>query len=247
MRLDKAFKSFFRRVRARHKPSFPRFKGRNGRIRSFDVPNLAIKVHVLTIKGIGRFRLGSMLDLKIRGAQFVETALHVCAPLIVEVGDSRKAQDAPIGIDMGLKHRAIISTGEIIDPVHLDCRGLKRKHGMLSRSTRASNTQRKKTKAVQREWERTRNRERNRIYGISASIVRRHNMIAVEGLQIGNMMRDHCIARSITQRQWEQLAHQLTCKAESAGGEVVEVDLRRTSMDRSVCGSRQAMPMSVRE
>ena len=218
-RLDKAFKSFFRRVKAGGKPGFPRFKGQGRQIRSFDVPQPKVK----------------------------DGSLRVSVQLVCEVEDSHRPQDTPIGIDMGLKHRAIFSTGETIDRVKLDRRGLKRRQRKLSRSKRASNTRGKKIRAVQKEWERTRNRERQSLHRISADIVRRHNMIAVEDLQIGNMVKNHCVARAITEQQWGQVGHQLICKAESAGGEVVQVDPRHTSTDCSRCGCRRSMPLSVRE
>ena len=58
-RLDKAFKGFFDRVKRGDKPGFPRFKGRNRRIHSFDIPNPVIRDGSLWVKGVGRFRLPS--------------------------------------------------------------------------------------------------------------------------------------------------------------------------------------------
>ena len=246
-RLDKAFKSFFRRVKAGGKPGFPRFKGQGRQIRSFDVPSPIIKDGSLRIKGIGRFRIDAEEGLQVKAARVVKSALRVSVQLICEVEDSHRPQDSPIVIDMGLKHRAIFSTGETIDRVKLDRRGLKRRQRKLSRSKRASNTGRKKVRTAQKEWERTRNRERQSLHRISADIVRRHNMIAVENLQIGNMVNNHCVARAITEQQWGQVGHQLICKAESAGGEVVQVDPRHSSTDCSRCGCRRTMPLSVRE
>ena len=246
-RLDRAFKSFFRRVKAGGKPGFPRFKGQNRRIRSFDVPQPKVKDGSLRIKGIGRFRINAEEGLQVKAVRVVKSALRVSVQLICEVGDGHRPQDAPVGIDMGLKERAILSTGETVDAVHLDRRELKRRQRKLSRSGKASNTRRKKIRAVQREWERVRNAERQSLHRISADIVRRHNRIAVEGLQIGNMVRNHRVARSIAEQQWGQFGHQLRYKAESAGGGVVRVDPRHTSTDCSNCGSRRSMPLGARE
>ncbi len=124
---------------------------------------------------------------------------------------------------MGLKRRAIFSTGESIDRVELDRRGLKRKQRILSRSKRASNARHNKLKSVQKEWERTRSDERQSLHRVSADIVRRHNMIAVENLQITNKVKNHYDARSIAEQQWGHVGHQLIYKAESAGGEVIRL------------------------
>ncbi len=64
-RLDKAFKRFFDQVKRGEKPSFPRFKGRNRGIRSFDVPDPAIRDGSLWVKGLGRFRPPSVPDARI--------------------------------------------------------------------------------------------------------------------------------------------------------------------------------------
>jgi len=210
-------------VKAGGKPGFPRFKGQGRQIRSFDVPQPKVKDGSLRIKGIGRFRINAEEGLQIRPVRVVKSSLRVSVQLICEVGDSARAQDAPIGIDMGLKHRAIFSTGESIDRVELDRRGLKRKQRKLSRSKRASNTRHNKLKSVHKKWERTRNAERQSLHRVSADIVRRHNMIAVENLQITNKVENHYVARSIAEQQWGQVGHQLIYEAESAGGEVIRL------------------------
>ena len=59
-RLHKAFQNFFRRARKGEKQGFPRFKGKQRRINSFDIPNPIIKTvnkyKILAVKGIGKFR-----------------------------------------------------------------------------------------------------------------------------------------------------------------------------------------------
>ncbi len=125
-RLDKAFKSFFRRVKAGQKPGFPRFKGRNRGVRSFDIPKPLIRDGSLCVKGIGRFKLPSLPAGEIVSARVVKTPLRVTVQFIVAVQDHPRAPDMPVGIDMGIKERAILSTGETIPAVHLDRRDLKR-------------------------------------------------------------------------------------------------------------------------
>ncbi|MDE0521139.1 MAG: hypothetical protein OXH79_04185 [Boseongicola sp.] len=56
-RLDKAFESFFERVKCGETPGFPRFKGRDRGIRSFDIPEPVNRDGPLWVKGVGRFRL----------------------------------------------------------------------------------------------------------------------------------------------------------------------------------------------
>ena len=61
------------------------------------------------------------------------------------------------------------------------------------------------------------------------------------------MVRNGKLARSIHEQQWGRFVDPLSYKAESAGGELVRVDPKRTSMTCSSCGQVQAMPLCVRE
>ena len=246
-RLDRAFAAFFRRVKAGGAPGFPRFKGRNRGIRSFDIPSPVIRDGALHVKGIGRFKLPSLPAGEIAAARVVKTPLRVTVQFMVAVEDRPRAPDAPVGIDMGLKERAVLSTGEAIAPVRLDRRALKRKQRVLARAKKGSQTRRKKLRSVQREWERMKVSERNALHRISASVVKRHNRIAIEDLQVGNMMKNPKLSRSIAEQQWGRLADMLTYKAESAGGGVVRVAPLHTSTDCHACGHRQPMPLRVRE
>ncbi|MYA88679.1 MAG: IS200/IS605 family element transposase accessory protein TnpB [Boseongicola sp. SB0662_bin_57] len=248
LRLDKAFKRFFDQVRRGERPGFPRFKGRNRGIRSFDVPDPVIRDGSLWLKGIGRFRLPSVPDAKIVQARVVKSALRVSVQFVVELEQQPSVPvGEPIGIDMGIHNRAIMSSGETVPAVTIDRRPLKRAQRVVARAKKGSVSRRRKVKALAREWERTRIRERNALHEISASIVKRHRRIAVEDLQVSNMMRHPTLARPIAEQQWGRLVQQLTYKAESAGGEVVRVRPQHTSTDCHACGHRQPMPLDVRE
>ncbi|MXW87428.1 MAG: transposase [Boseongicola sp. SB0673_bin_14] len=117
---------------------------------------------------------------------------------------------------------------------------------MRARAKKVSASRRKRANALRREWDRTRMRERNALHRISADFVKRHSRIAIEALQGSNMRRNPNLARSIAERRWRRLAEQLTCTAESAGGEVVRVSARRTSTDCHACGHRRFMASGAR-
>ena len=245
-RLDKAFKRFFDRVKRGDTPGFPRFKGRNRGIHSFDIPDPVIGDGSLWVKGVGRFRLPSIPAADIIQARVVKSALRVSVQFVVELEDRPSTPvGRPIGIDMGIRNRAIMSHGETVAAVTIDRRPLKRAQRAVSRAKKGSASRRRKVRTLAREWERTRIRERNALHEISADIVKRHSRIAVEDLQVSNMMRHPTLARSIAEQQWGRLVQQLTCKAESAGGEVVRVRPQHTSTDCHACGHRQSMPLGV--
>ena len=245
-RLDKAFKRFFARVKKGEKPGFPRFKSKARPIRSFDIPKPVISGTNLYVKGMGNFRLRAIPEEPIKAARVVKTARRIQVQFMVEVGATPRKPDAPIGIDVGLKERAAFSDGEAIPKVTLDRRALKRKQRALSRAEKGSKNREKKRMALAREWDRVRTIKHNELHEITSEIVKKHNRIAVEDLKITNMVKNRNLSRSIQEQTWGKFVDMLTYKAESAGGEVIRVPPRHTSMDCSACGNRQPMPPGVR-
>ena len=87
-------------------------------------------------------------------------------------------------------------------------------------------------------WQRTTERERGYLHELTTRLVRDVSARwVVEDLQIGNMVRNHSLARSIMEQQWGRFVTMLTYKAEGAGGWVVRVNPRGTSQRCSACGA----------
>ena len=63
-------------------------------------------------------------------------------------------------------------------------------------------------------------------------------MIAVEKLNVKGMVKNHCLAKSISDASWSMFRSVLTQKAESAAREVIAVNPAYTSQDCSACGYR---------
>lgn len=89
LKLDSAFQAFFRRMKNGEAPGFPRFRGRDRSINSFDVSAPNIKTHgkhvVLSARGIGKFRFRCELpEGALKGARVVNTARRINLQLIVE-------------------------------------------------------------------------------------------------------------------------------------------------------------------
>jgi len=251
-RLDRAFKAFFRRVKAGEKPGFPRFKSRHRGIHSFDLGTPAIrrkgKWHALSVKGIGDIRFAAMPAGHVRQARIVRSALRTSVHLVVELPDAESAAPSmPVGIDVGIRSRCVLSTGEAHRGIRIDRRRARRAQRLLSRARIGLGNRSKKRKALAKAHERVQISERNALHRLTSAIVRRHNRIAVEDLRIPNMVQNGRLSRSIHEQQWGRLVTQLTYKAESAGGSVVRVDPKRTSMTCSSCGHVQAMPLGTRE
>jgi len=154
-----------------------------------------------------------------------------------------------VGIDVGLKTFATLSTGEeIANPRFFRkeeqaLAKVQRKHSKLEKGTPQ---RRKHRKVVARVHERIAWRRDNFTHQESRQIVDRFGVICVEDLQVNRMTHNHCLAKSIADASWSAFFAQLSCKAEEAGRQFVKVNPAYTSQICSRCGHRKIMPLDVR-
>lgn len=74
----------------------------------------------------------------------------------------------------------------------------------------------------------------------------RYGLIAFEKLNVQGMVKNHHLAKSISDAGWSQLVQFTLHKAESAGRVIVQVDPRNTSQICSNCGELVKKALSVR-
>lgn len=256
VRLDLAFKAFFRRVKAGEKPGYPRFKGYD-RYDSFTYPQAGVgwklEGNVLKFSKIGKVRV--VLHRPIEGVQKTCTIKRsstgkwfVCFSCEVKASPLPYS-DEVVGIDMGLISFAVFSTGEaILAPKFFrrDEKDLGRKQRKLSDAEKGTPERKKARKVVSKIHERITNRRRNFTHQQSKKIVNRFGMIAIEDLEVNRMVHNHCLAKSIVDAAWSQFAQFLSYKAVDAGRRLIRVNPAYTSQDCSTCGHRQKMPLSDR-
>ena len=154
-----------------------------------------------------------------------------------------------VGIDVGLKTFAYLSTGEeIANPrfFRTEEAALTRAQRKLSKAPKRSKQQAKKRKVVARVHERIGNRRKNFLEQEVCKLIKRFGLLAVEALVVRNMIRNPKLAKSIADVSWSQFFARLLAKAEEAGRQVVRVNPAYTSQTCSACGHRQPMPLSVR-
>ncbi len=154
-----------------------------------------------------------------------------------------------VGIDVGLKTFATLSTGEEIENPRFFRKEEKalahvqRKHARLAKGTPE---RWKHRKVIARVHERIAFRRDNFTHQESRQIVDRFGVICVEDLQVNRMVHHHCLAKSIADASWTAFFAQLSSKAEEAGRAFVKVNPAYTSQTCSICGHRQKMPLDVR-
>ena len=258
-RLDKAFKNFFRRIKEnKDKPGFPRFKG-SGRWNSFSLLIsgggkriiCGSRIKVTGVSGLIRSRNVRPYKGVIKEQKIVCNAGKWSCHFTIDDGlpiPPLVPVKSAVGIDLGLKSFAVLSTGEeIANPrfYRKKERKLKRIYRSISRKVKGSNNRRKNIKKLQCAYFNISNKRFNFTHHLSKRIVNEHQFIAVEKLTIPFMVRSR-FAKSILDAAWWQFIWQVGYKAEKAGCQRVDVDPRYTSQDCSRCGERVQKDLSVR-
>jgi putative transposase len=137
-----------------------------------------------------------------------------------------KSEGKAVGIDVGLTHFAITSDGSKFDnPKHLKKRtkNLKRKQQKLSRKQKGSNRRSKARRIVARVHEKIANCRQDFQHKLSRKLVNENQVIVVENLAVKNMVKNHCLAKSISDCGWSEFTRQLKYKAERDGKIYLEI------------------------
>lgn len=254
-RLNKAFESFFRRIRAGETPGYPRFKGKN-RYNSVTFPSYGdgckLKNNRLYIQHVGNLKIklhrpveGKIKTVTIRrqsGDWYVSFAVDV-APVVLPLSDNS------VGIDLGLENFAITSDGEFFpNPKHLRKAepNIKRLQRIVSKRKKGSTRRRKAVNLLAKAHRKVANQRLDSAHKTARILVDRYGLLAVEDLQIQNMVKNHHLAKSINDAGWNLFVNILTSKAEEAGRQIVKVDPRYTSQACSECGQIVKKDLSER-
>ncbi|WP_240543038.1 RNA-guided endonuclease InsQ/TnpB family protein [Solihabitans fulvus] len=161
------------------------------------------------------------------------------------------AATTAVGIDAGITSLVTLSTGEkITNPRHerRDRRRLAKAQRALSRKTKGSNNRDKARVKVARVHARIADRRRDFLHQLTTRLVRENQTLVIEDLTVRNMVRNHTLARAISDASWTQLRSMLEYKADWYGRTVIAVNRWFPSSKQcSACGAlRAGMPLSVR-
>jgi putative transposase len=253
-RLDRAFKAFFRRVKAGQAPGFPRFRSRE-RYGSFDLgsnlPRTEGSRIYLPRLGAVRFHKYRELRGSVQHVNISRTARGWSISFVCDLGAAppKQAVRSITGIDVGLETFARLSDGGIVENPRFFRRSedvLARRRQALAKKKRGSNSRRDAKRLVARIHERIRNQRLDFARKLAVDLFSRFDLVAYEDLQIARMVHGN-LAKSIYDAAWGVAINALICKAESAGKWAVAVDPRGTSIDCSGCGKPVPKDLSQRE
>ena len=263
LRLDRAYENAFRRCKARKagkkvKPGFPRFKSRDY-YRSLTCPDRYkyIRGGDLYFPKIGRIRMEMHRPLP-DGAVIKTCTIskkadgwYVSFSLEVPTITPPKHAGASVGIDVGLTSFATFSDGSppVLPPGCLlqSERRLKKAQRVLSRRKPGSSRrgkQREKVALLHLVVSRQRDDFQ---WKLATTLARKHSLIAVEHLNVRGMVRNHHLAKAISDASWSSFTQKLEHAVVKTGSRLVRVDPRNTSRTCSVCGSvKESLSLSDR-
>ena len=156
-----------------------------------------------------------------------------------------------VGIDLGLTHFAIASDGSKFDnPRWLNKHelNLKQKQQQLSRKQKGSSNRNKSRQKVARVHRKITNCREDFLHKLSRKIVNENQVIAVENLNVKGMVKNHNLAKAISDVGWGQFCTMLKYKTEREGKTYIEIDrFFPSSKTCHVCLNQvSSLPLDVR-
>jgi putative transposase len=225
--LSQAFVNFFER-----RAGYPRFKSRHGK-QSLQYPaNVKIVDNAVKFPFLGEIKanLHRQFDGQLKTVTITKTKTDKYYASLLFEDDSPEpvlsSEGKAIGIDLGLTHFCITSDGSKYDnPRHFKKheKNLKRKQKKLSRKHSGSNSRNKARKLVARAQEKSANSRQDFLHKLSRKIVNENQVIVSENLNVKGMVKNHNLAKAISDCGWSMFLNFIDYKAKRDGKTFLEI------------------------
>jgi putative transposase len=153
------------------------------------------------------------------------------------------------GIDLGLESFATLADGrQIPNPriFRVAELNLKRAQRRVARRTRGSHRRRKAVALLAKAHQKVRRARADFHHKTALALIRQYDTIYYEAMQTANMVKNHHLAKSISDAGWSAFLSILSFKAAEAGKTVVAVPPASTSQACSGCSVLIMKGLSVR-
>ena len=158
-----------------------------------------------------------------------------------------------IGLDLGIKDLLITSDGEKFDNIHTTKKyekKLAKEQRKLSHKVKGSNNWNKQRIKVARIHEKIHNTRIDNLHKITHKLVQENQLIVSEDLAVSNMVKNHNLAKAISDCGWYELTRQISYKSEWNNRQYIKIGrFTKSSQPCNVCGyiNTDTKNLSVRE
>lgn len=248
--LQNAYKRFFKR-----ESKYPKLK-KKGIRDSFYVENdkFSIVEDKIRLPKIGLIKLTERprFDGKIMSATVSRCANRWFVSISVNIDQYSKKRTANgiIGIDLGVATALTLSTGEKLvgpKPLKKKLKTLKKRQRKHSRKKKGSNNRKKSAIRLAILHRKIRNQRNDFLHKVTTRLCRENQVVVIEDLAVANMLKNHKLARAISDIGFGEFRRQLTYKSMIYGTTIIVADrfFPSTKLCR-MCGQLNAMPLSQR-
>lgn len=250
--LQSAFQAFFEK-----RSKYPSFKKKRGKQSAeYTVRGFKFKNGSLSVAQIGK--LDVRWSRKFSSSPTTVTITkspagrYYVTMVLDEIVEHLPKTNASVGIDLGINRLATLSTGErVSNPKHLQSKlkKLARLQKVHAHRKKGSGRRERSRLAVARLQEKIADSRNDYLQKVTTDLVWRFDFISVEDLNVRGMVKNHCLARSISDASFGAFVRILEYKCEWYGKELVKIDRFFPSSKRCFsCGHVvESLPLSVRE